>query len=86
MTAHCKPDLEAPPALTDAELLACDAVLDCASLLSVESAALIAAAASADLAATEARLWTCRRALTMAITSWREAVPALPSDHNGNNK
>jgi hypothetical protein len=86
MTAHYKLDLEAMPAPTNAQLMACDAVLECASALSTESAALIAAAANADLAATEARLWTCRRALTMAVTSWREAVPALPSDHNGNNK
>lgn len=62
-------------ASTDAELLACDAVLECASALSIESAALIAASASADIAAVEARLWTCRRVLTTAITSWREAVP-----------
>ncbi|CAJ0867533.1 hypothetical protein AMST5_01963 [freshwater sediment metagenome] len=69
--------------LNDAELLACDAVLECASALSVESAALIAASAGADLAGVEARLWTCRRVLTAAITSWREAVPTGSSNDGG---
>ena len=66
-----------------AQLMACDAVIEFSSLLSVESAALIAAAASADIAAVEARLWTCRRVLTAAITSWREAVPAGSSNEGG---
>jgi hypothetical protein len=66
---------------TPAQVQALDAVLEFASVLSVESAALIAAAASADMAGTEARLWTCRRTLTAAITSWREAVPrSSPAD------
>lgn len=60
----------------DAELLSLDAVVDFAGELCQQAAALLAAAASADLPATEARLWTCRRVLTAAITSWREAVPA----------
>ena len=60
----------------DAELIALDAVIDFAGVLCQQSAALLAAAASADLAATEAHLWTCKRVLTAAIASWREAVPA----------
>lgn len=62
---------------SEAELIALDVVVDFASALCGESAALLAAAASADVAATEARLWTCRRTLSAAIESWREAVPAL---------
>lgn len=61
--------------LSDAELLACDAVTEGAGLLLQQSAALLAAASAGDLVETEARLWTCRRVLTTAITSWREAVP-----------
>jgi hypothetical protein len=68
---------------SDAQIQAFDAVLELASMLSVESAALIAASASGDIAATEARLWTCRRTLAAAITSWREAVPRSSSDQGG---
>lgn len=66
---------------SDAQIQAFDAVLELASMLSVESAALIAASASADIAATEARLWTCRQTLAAAITSWREAVPRSSPEH-----
>lgn len=77
MNAIVKTPINAAPILPDAQLIACDAVVDFASVLCSESAALLAAAASADVAAVEARLWTCRRALTAAISTWREAVPAL---------
>lgn len=70
---------------TDAQFLALDAVLESASMLCIESAALIAAAAGADIAATEARLWTCRRVLTAAVASWREVIPA-PSNHDAGGK
>jgi hypothetical protein len=68
---------------TDAQIQAFDAVLELASVLSVESAALIAASASADIAATEARLWTCRRTLAAAIVSWREAIPGSSPNEGG---
>ncbi len=59
--------------MNDARLIAADAVLEYASIMNAETAALIAAAASGDPAAIEARLWTCRRTLTAAILAWREA-------------
>ena len=81
MTAHINP--EQIRALTEAQTLACDAVLECASLLATQSAALVAASAMADMAAVEACLWACKHILTTAITNWREAVPALPRDDGG---
>ncbi|MGE4172606.1 MAG: hypothetical protein AB7F41_09015 [Methylocystis sp.] len=66
---------------TDAQLIACDAIVEFASILCGESAALLAAAAAADVAAVEARLWTSRRTLTTAIHSWRESVP--PREEGG---
>ena len=60
----------------DSLILACDAVLEIASALIPILTALIAAAACADVAEVEARLWEMRRLLTAAIVSWREAVPA----------
>lgn len=80
MNARAEIPVNAAPVLSDAQLIACDAVVDFASILCGESAALLAAAASADVAATEARLWTCRRTLAAAIESWREAVPPLSQE------
>lgn len=77
MNARAIPN-EATTVQTDPELLAFDAVLECASELSMQAAALIAAASSCDEAATEARLWMCRRVIKTAAISWRAAVPALP--------
>lgn len=62
---------------TDAELLALDFVNEIAATFCSLSAALVAATARADVAATEAALWSMRRALTAAIVSWREAIPAI---------
>ncbi len=61
--------------MTDDQLLAADAVLEYASRLNAEVAALIAASSVADPAEIEARLWTCRKTLAAAIKSWREAIP-----------
>ena len=61
--------------MDDAQLLAADAVLEYASLLNAECAALIAAAAAGDAAEIEARLWMARRTLQAAIKTWREACP-----------
>lgn len=79
MTAHFALNAVAN-APTDAQLLACDAVLEYASLLSSQSAALIAAAAMADIGGVEAGLWACRHIFAAAAQSWREAVPPLPRD------
>lgn len=65
---------------SEAELIALGGVTEFAAVLCRESAALLAAAASADVVATEVRLWTCRRTLVAAILSWREAVPALSQE------
>lgn len=63
--------------LSDAEVIACDAVAECAARLSTEALRLFDAASQADVAETEARLWTCRRLLTVAIKTWREIVPSI---------
>lgn len=64
------------PAQSDAELIASDIVREFAIVLSREADALLSAAEDANTPAIEARLWTCRRCLSVAIASWREAVPA----------
>jgi hypothetical protein len=61
---------------TDRQLIALDFVGEVAATLCQLSTALVAATACADAAAVEVRLWELRRALTAAIASWREAVPA----------
>lgn len=85
MNAPVHPPTFASAQPTDAQLIACDAIVEFASIMCAESAALLAAAAAADVPAIEARLWTSRRTLTTAIQSWREAVPAdsLRSAGNG---
>lgn len=70
---------------SDAHLIACDFVCDIATNLCLVSAALVAAASSADLAGVEARLWQARRCLTEAIRAWREAVPPLDARGGGND-
>ncbi|MFO1101318.1 MAG: hypothetical protein U1E20_00260 [Methylocystis sp.] len=75
MNAPVRPPTIEAAQPTAAQLLACDALVEFASVMCVESAALLAAAAAADVPAVEARLWTSRRALTTAIQSWRESVP-----------
>jgi hypothetical protein len=63
-------------AARDAELLAADIVREFAFVLSREADALLSAAEDANTPQVEARLWSCRRCLSVAIKSWREAVPA----------
>lgn len=67
-------------AARDAELLAADIVREFAFVLAREADALLTAAEDANTPEVEARLWTCRRCLSVAITSWREAVPALAGE------
>ncbi|ARN80921.1 hypothetical protein [Methylocystis bryophila] len=65
---------------SEAELIALDGIVEFASVLCMQSTALLAAAATSDVLATGERLLTCHRALTAAIACWREADPALSSN------
>ncbi|WP_292530588.1 hypothetical protein [Methylocystis sp.] len=80
MNAPIRPPTFAAAQPTEAQLIACDAIVEFASIMCAESAALLAAAAAADVPAIEACLWTSRRTLTATIKSWRESVPPLHRD------
>lgn len=83
MNAPAQIPTNAASVMADSQLIACDAIVEFAGILCCESAALLAASAACDVSAVEARLWTCRRVLTAAIATWREAVPAPPKDTRG---
>jgi hypothetical protein len=62
---------------TDAQLIACDALVEFADVLAREATQLRDYAVEADVRAVEAKLWASKRVLTAAIKTWREVVPPL---------